>query len=124
MSRLFIDCDDSLVFWIDLPSTELGSGTWRGDRYKINTDLISLIEKWQNKKLGLIVVWSDGGIEYAEYWKNKLLKHIISAVVLEKTLSLPTEKDIVVDDIVDLKTNGVLINPKQLTPLKELIEKK
>lgn len=117
--RLYIDVDDTLIFW-----KETGMVSWKNDSYTVNTKLIRLIEQWSHKKMGMIVIWSGGGQQYAEYWRNKLLRHVRGIVSLPKYLTGPTEYDIVVDDMYgEIKTNGILIDPRQLDPLKDIIER-
>jgi len=118
---LYCDCDNTLIIWHDPPNhIPEGTTVWKGDHYTVNTELVDLVEKWHNKNLGLIVVWSGGGIDYADMWKRRILNHLSGILVLDKNLTYPTKDDIIVDDM-NIKVNGLLIDPKALDRLREIV---
>ena len=96
MARLFVDCDDTLVIWLDGDDQPLegqnpyggGSQTW-----KFNDDLIRAIEERHG---GYIVVWSGGGEDYARRWLDRL--GWTEAEAISKDISLPEPGDLCIDD--------------------------
>lgn len=102
MTKLFIDVDDSLVIYHDaLADKPHPYGVYEGLPWEPNTRLIEGIRAWSvTNPHGLIIVWSGGGYQYADYWAKKLLPDL-KVVCLSKTkvaMTLVSAKDIVVDD--------------------------
>ena len=94
MSRLFVDCDDTLILWADEPVGEL---IVRED-YDFNLPLISDIACFINFHTDYeLVVWSGGGIDYAARWAEKCF-HNVPYLILPKDMRLPAGADICVDD--------------------------
>ena len=95
---LFIDVDDTLVLWLTRDSAEgphpYGAGAQGWAR---NQALLDAVERWRvSRPLEAVVVWSGGGREYAERWRDQLMPEAEHA--LNKDIRLPGPADVCVDD--------------------------
>ena len=73
--NLYIDCDDTLVLWLDEWGQPLeGQNPYGGGSQKwiLNEPLIDAIKKWyisyQPPIRGEVIIWSGGGAQYAYRW--------------------------------------------------------
>ncbi len=114
--RLFIDCDDTLVLWLDergMPlkgENPMGVNSHDGN-WKPNTRLILEIEKWVEINPHLeVIVWSGGGDFYAGGWGQRLLHHI-EHVAYAKDTRVPMVNDIAIDDMDALKLRCPIRDP-------------
>ena len=97
--KLFIDCDDTLILW-DMVWDEVRglyvSGVPAGEEPLLNNELVTDISCFLSKHKNYeLIVWSGGGVRYAERWRDKYLPE---ARVLDKDMHTPQAGDIVVDD--------------------------
>ena len=97
MSRLFVDCDDTLIIWLNEHDQPLeGQNPYGGgsQRWKFNDELVkavlSVSLKWQ------VVVWSGGGSDYAGDWRDRIDWPL--ANVASKDIRLPEPDDLCIDD--------------------------
>lgn len=115
--RLFVDVDDTLVIWLDShgdPITE-GPNPYGANSmdWKPNTRLILELERWvQGHPDAPFIVWSGGGIDYAEQWANRLLHHL-HPLILPKLPTVPHMDDIMIDDIRDMQVSCPIISPHE-----------
>lgn len=109
---IWVDVDDTLVLW-NTPSDYPGPTVWlslglfyTGDKLKrsfaINTRLVSLIKKYS----GTVVVWSQGGVEWAEM--------VVKALELEAYVDLVITKPFVLYD--DLASSRWMPEPRCILP--------
>lgn len=65
--RLYVDCDETLVFWEipELPYT---------GKYKINIPLVKVLKSGINTGKYNVTIWSAGGADWAETVNRKLFK--------------------------------------------------
>ena len=104
MINLWIDIDDSLVLYQNHDNKKHPFGIYMGDPWEPNTRLINGIKNFaQNNPNSLIVIWSGGGKDYAQMWKDKLLPDIEATAMSKNPLAFELVKsdDIVVDDAAD-----------------------
>ncbi|KKM22552.1 hypothetical protein LCGC14_1624140 [marine sediment metagenome] len=102
MSRLFVDCDDTLIIYDNEDDGELHAyGYLKGFPYHLNGPLVSYI-KWFAEEYPeeLIVIWSGGGGDYARTIAERIFPGMEVATMIkdETTYPLVRENDIVVDD--------------------------
>lgn len=115
MPRLFVDCDDTLVLWLDGDGTPLGGQNPYGggsDKYELNQALIdAVVDFMDTHREYELVVWSGGGAQYAKGWADRCFpfKDLLNddtdrrnwlqrAHVRTKDINLPQASDICVDD--------------------------
>lgn len=101
--RLFVDCDDTLVFWLGKDGQPLeGQNPYGGgsERWEANDQLLEALEGWGEAVPGGsgIIVWSGGGEQYAERWA-RLLRHVRGVTSMSKDIRLPTADDLCIDDM-------------------------
>lgn len=97
---LFIDCDDTLVLWLD-PDGHVDESSAHpygmgSERYVHNQLLLEGVREWREKNDGPIVVWSGGGSDYA--LRFVLETGIPCDATADKDPGVPREGDICVDD--------------------------
>ena len=89
--RLFVDCDDTLVLW---PDDALDTGT----SWELNLDLIHSIGCFLDTHPEyFLVVWSGGGVDYAERWARMAFSNY--TVLPKDVRNEPQDQDILVDDM-------------------------
>ena len=115
MPRLFVDCDDTLVLWLNQDGQPLeGQNPYGGgsDKYELNTALIGTVVDFLDTNPGWdLVVWSGGGSQYAKVWADRCFpfhdlhteephrtRWLLSAHVRTKDINLPVAEDVCVDD--------------------------
>ena len=116
MPRLFVDCDDTLVLWLNEDGQPLeGQNPYGGgsDKYELNQALIDAVVDFLDTNLDWeLVVWSGGGSQYAKVWADRCFPFktlydedargvrgwLLSAHVRTKDIALPTADDTCVDD--------------------------
>ena len=88
MTRLFVDCDGTLVLPSgDEPSYPVG-----------NTKLVeTLIEKVNADESIELFIWSGGGKAYAAFWGHRLLP-ALPWKAINKDMQLPEYDDLCIDD--------------------------
>jgi hypothetical protein len=96
---IFIDVDDTLVLWQDIDPNGEGVQNYYADSWLPNTRLIEGIkERAKIYPAQATVVWSGGGMQYAEMWVDRLgLRDLV--IVMEKNVKIPKLGDIVIDDM-------------------------
>ena len=65
--KLFIDCDETLVFW------ENPNWPYHGE-YKVNTDLVDVLKTGINTDDYDVTIWSAGGVDWAAEVSRTLFK--------------------------------------------------
>ncbi len=113
--RIFIDCDDTIVIWLDERGEPLKGENPMGLRaegnWKPNTRLILEIEKWvENNPTSEVIVWSGGGDWYALQWGQRLLHHIKHEAYAKDT-RIPTVYDFAIDDMAALNLRCAIRDP-------------
>lgn len=101
MVRLFVDVDDTLVLWQN-QNVEDAQGIYYDTPWKVNQAILDGIFEFDRDHPGaLIVVWSGGGMEYAQEWIDLFGLHDIAIAIVkdQSTFHLILPGDIVVDDI-------------------------
>lgn len=53
--KLYVDVDGTLVDWAD----------------NVNNNVVKLITYWKENKIGPVYVWTGGGLQYAELWRDR-----------------------------------------------------
>lgn len=110
MVKLFVDCDDTLVFYQDGSTSPHPYGTYMGTPFVVNAQLVEGIREFRrDDPWAVIVIWSGGGKEYAEMWARRLeLDHLAIGMCKDKVAyDLIQPGDIVVDDDPDVpRTHG------------------
>lgn len=97
MSRLFVDCDDTLVLWDN--AAEGSFELYNGSKWELNHPLIGDIACFLGSHPEYeLVVWSGGGIDYAQRWAEKAFVHHNFSIA-PKDMRVPSDKDICVDDM-------------------------
>lgn len=119
MTNLFIDCDDTLITWLDeYDQPKEGQNPYGGgsQRWRVNEAVRDAVLLWHEQNpCGEIVIWSGGGVDYARRWGWEVLpgtEHIAHF----KDPRIPHAGDIVVDDA-ELKTFGTLLTLGQFIEL-------
>ncbi len=100
MARLFVDCDDTLIIWLDEHDQPLeGQNPYGGgsQRWEFNDELVRAIEDAQGGEFigAEVVVWSGGGADYAGRWRDRIWGFASAA---SKDLRLPGPDDLCIDD--------------------------
>ena len=98
--RIFVDCDDTLILWLDEEGQPLeGQNPYGGGSQKWlwNEALIRALREIEDE----IVIWSGGGRPYAQTWRERLQS--ASSVVAEWSMSkdtrIPQPDDLCIDDM-------------------------
>ena len=69
--RLFVDCDDTLVRWLDPLEGRLTT------EWEPNAAVVAFVELWvKDHPRGKLIVWSTGGSRYAARWGELILPHL------------------------------------------------
>jgi len=107
--RLFVDVDDTLILWDDSArQMNQDQSLWMGDKYKVNIELIGVINNFASKNpLVPIYVWSGGGRNYARHWADLYLDNVYD-IALAKDTTLPNKEDICIDDQI-LSVKAILV---------------
>jgi hypothetical protein len=100
--RLYVDCDDTLVLWLDGDGdvadgpNPYGTGP---DRWKPNEGLIIALENWRMRhpEIDEIVLWTGGGTDYAQLWLRRVYPAADDAI--SKDTRIPRPDDLCVDDM-------------------------
>ena len=102
---LFVDCDDTLVRWLDAYDQPLsGQNPYGGgsQRFSFNEPLIDAIKAALDDDPELqVVVWSGGGAQYALHWARSVFSgssYESRVGAYSKDTRLPVEGDLCVDD--------------------------
>mgnify|MGYP000359170690 CR=1 FL=1 len=97
-------------------------GFVRGERYRWNEPLIAFIKEFRAKYPdALIVIWSGGGVQYAQHAAESMGLDYLDITYLDKdvtTFHLVGEDDIVVDDQ-ELKVPAKVRHPSEFSEFKE-----
>lgn len=103
MSAVYVDCDGTLVLqpYSPLFTSQYGAPDpekYWGDINEPNKELVKALDNYNRiNPYDLIVVWSGGGVGYAERWAQLYLTDIYHAAIAKDTLA-PRHGDIVIDD--------------------------
>lgn len=103
-TALFVDCDDTLVIWLDeYDQPKDGQNPYGGgsQRWRANVPLIEAITRWMDEDKHLeVIVWSGGGHDYARVWRDRLFhaSYTRRMHALAKDIRLPRDNDICIDD--------------------------
>ena len=117
MKRLFVDCDDTLVTWLDefdMPLTGQNPYGGGSQRWRFNEGVVSSVNRWiRENPVGAVVIWSGGGADYARTWRDRAFP---SGPVgfASKDTRVPAIGDLVVDDQ-PIKTRGTYLSVEQFT---------
>ena len=100
--RLFIDCDDTLVRYLDAPDEPHPYGIRAGERWEPDAGVVRAIERWMaHNPDGTVIVWSGGGDHYAGICADLILPDV-DVVPMTKggpSFWLVRPGDTVVDDM-------------------------
>ena len=114
-ASLFVDCDDTLIMWLDeYDQPKEGQNPYGGgsQRWRVNEGVRAGVLKWRKQNpRGEIVIWSGGGVDYARRWGWEVLP-ATDHIAHFKDPRIPRRGDVVVDDA-ELKTLGTLLTPQQ-----------
>ncbi len=119
---LWVDVDDTLVIYDDTESVTHPYGTYNGTPWTANEPLLAGIRKFlEDQPNSLVVIWSGGGILYANEWRTRLLPglDVSSLGKNPQTASLIRPGDIVVDDYVDFRCPVKVYGPHEWPERKE-----
>ncbi len=99
--RLYVDCDDTLVLWLD-GDGDVAEGPnpygTDGDRWKANAELVEAIGEWErNTPGGEIILWTGGGKAYARVWEQRIYPEAADAI--SKDMRIPGADDLCIDDM-------------------------
>ena len=97
--NLFVDCDDTLVFYQEAGPNPYG--IYWGTPYEVNQRLVQGIVQFRDRDpAALIVVWPGGGVDYAEMVMIRLGLDRVAVPMLKNVLTFQLIKDgdVVVDD--------------------------
>lgn len=101
MSKLFVDCDDTLVLWRDATQDAVG--------YLPNHRLILAICNYLGHRRGTeLVVWSSGGEEYARGWAREFFPGQ-EWWIAPKNMRIPQAGDVCIDDQLLVLGDGVTL---------------
>lgn len=107
--KLFVDCDDTLVLWQYIQRED---GLYFATPWQANDNLIAAIKGYYRERQDLeLIIWSGGGVEYADRWANRFFPSIPYTVV-QKDMHLPQEGDICIDDM-EIAVNCTTILPAE-----------
>lgn len=97
---LFVDCDDTLILYLDPDGNVDESGPHPygagADKYIHNERLIAGIRRWRERNDGPVVIWSGGGGDYAAAFAVET--GVVCDSALAKDSSVPRDGDLCVDD--------------------------
>ena len=100
--RLYVDCDDTLVLWLDGDDKVLGGpnpyGTGPDGRWKPNLELLAAMKQWRENTPGSeIILWTGGGTRYARRWMGLIYPEAADSI--SKDTRIPDPDDLCVDDM-------------------------
>lgn len=98
--RVFVDCDDTLILWLDEEGQPLeGQNPYGGgsQKWKWNEPLAQALERFIVANGGAAVVWSGGGMQYAQRWAD--LRGWDDVAALSKDTRIPQPDDLCIDDM-------------------------
>ncbi len=100
--KLYVDCDDTLVLWLDNDDGVLGGphpyGTGAAGRWKPNLELLGAMKQWRENTPGSeIILWTGGGADYAQLWERRVYPEAADAI--SKDTRIPEPDDLCVDDM-------------------------
>jgi len=98
MATLYIDVDDTLVIW--------GAD---GESWEINGSVIEFAKRWEGK----IVVWSGGGLDYADTWARRALP-MVKWTASPKFNPPVKDGDVFIDDSPFEAWRHASIDPREL----------
>lgn len=113
MSRLFVDCDDTLVIW-QPENRKRADGLYMGDEWGSNDPLIDAIKAYlANNTDTQLIIWSGGGLNYADLWGRRILNQagVHGWIALSKDNRLPRDGDLCIDDIELTLSSGEVVHP-------------
>lgn len=97
MSKLFVDCDDTLVLWPK--DATRPDGLFSGDKYELNRDLIGFVNCMLDEHREYeLVIWSGGGVSYAQRWAEMAFPERNWSIAA-KDMRMPEGEDICIDDM-------------------------
>jgi hypothetical protein len=117
--RLFVDCDDTLILFMDKDNNFLKGKhpfSYGADKFEPNYRLIWTIRRFlYNNPYYDLVVWSGGGADYASHIASMIfVPKILSMTVRGKDMGAARLGDICVDDDPEMKSDfAVVMNEEQ-----------
>lgn len=115
---LFVDVDDTLVRWCPA-GCEHGTHPYGGEAegYVIDQAVVGYAKGWRDSHpRGLVVVWSGGGVDYAETWKRRAMDWADGALA-KMPVDFPAGRVTYIDDSPDerwAKAGSTVIDPRSL----------
>ncbi len=99
--RLFVDCDDTLVLWLDDEGDVADGPNPYGnghEHWKPNEELVIALENWRMRHptIDEIILWSGGGTDWARSWLRRIYPAADGAI--SKDPRIPRSDDLCVDD--------------------------
>lgn len=94
--RLFVDIDDTLIFWKRSPGSRMIVDTW-----EVNMEVYEAINRFiEAHPEGSLIFWSTGGADYARKRVTEAAPELIKdrAVFLGKYPAIPFAGDTFLDD--------------------------
>lgn len=95
--RLFVDIDDTLIFWKRTGDGRLGLY----DSWEVNAMVFEAVKRFKEKYPdGTLIFWSTGGANYARNWVTEATPELLyeRATFLSKYPALPFDGDTFIDD--------------------------
>ncbi len=97
----YVDCDDTLVLWLDDDDKVLDGpnpyGTGPDGRWKPNLELLAALKEWRENTPGSeIILWSGGGADWAQLWERRIYPEAADAI--SKDPRIPGPDDLCIDD--------------------------
>ena len=98
--RVFCDCDDTLIRFLDHQEKHY-SGIYDGSKWEPNYELITAVRNFREFTPSLLIVWSGGGKEYAKKWARTFFnwgEPSFWCLKDSKAISIARDGDIIIDD--------------------------
>lgn len=122
MPRLFVDCDDTLIQWLDEWDNPIeGQNPYGGgsQKWQFNDAILGVILTFEIQDYD-ITIWSGGGERYAQSWINHIERRLgrpLNWRAMGKsmeTIRISSAEDVAIDDMAEsIKGfNGVIHHPR------------
>ncbi len=113
--RLFVDCYDTLIVYIDGDDEPHPNGVIQGQMYRINEPLAASVKAYvEDNPCSLVVVWSGGGAQYARTIADIVLPgvDVMTMIKDETSFHMVRAGDIVIDDM-NLRVPAKVLRPNE-----------